>query len=95
MAQLHSYCALVKNITIKVDDAVYQKARERAARRGTSVSAMVREFLSREDEEERLREDRRIEAMRELYAIAEKRRGETCSPVVPLSREEIYEPRLR
>jgi plasmid stability protein len=36
----------VKNITISVPDEVYRQARIRAAERGTSVSALVTEFLS-------------------------------------------------
>lgn len=36
-----------KNITLKIDEETYRKARVRAARQGTSVSAMVRETLAR------------------------------------------------
>lgn len=36
---------MVKNITVSVPDEVYRSARIRAAERGTSVSAMVAEFL--------------------------------------------------
>lgn len=35
----------MKNITISVDDEVYRQARIKAAERGTSVSALVREIL--------------------------------------------------
>jgi plasmid stability protein len=35
----------VKNITVTVPDAVYRQARIRAAERGTSVSALVGEYL--------------------------------------------------
>jgi plasmid stability protein len=35
----------VKNITLSVSDQVYRAARIRAAERGTSVSAMVAEYL--------------------------------------------------
>jgi plasmid stability protein len=35
----------VKNITVTVPDAVYREARIRAAERGTSVSALVGEYL--------------------------------------------------
>lgn len=37
----------MKNITVAVDDSVYRSARIRAAERGCSVSAAVREFLIR------------------------------------------------
>ena len=35
----------MKNITVSVDDETYRRARTAAARRGTSVDALVREFL--------------------------------------------------
>jgi hypothetical protein len=35
----------VKNITLSVPEAVYRRARVKAAERDTSVSALVREFL--------------------------------------------------
>jgi plasmid stability protein len=36
----------MKNITVSVDDEVHRKARIRAAELGTSVSALVRQFLN-------------------------------------------------
>jgi len=36
----------VKNITVSVPDEIYRRARIRAAARDTSVSALVREFLT-------------------------------------------------
>lgn len=36
----------MKNITVSVDDQTYRKARIKAAERDTSVSALVREFLT-------------------------------------------------
>jgi len=35
----------VKNVTVSVDDQVYRAARIRAAERGTSVSALVADYL--------------------------------------------------
>jgi len=40
------YCRGVKNITVSVPDEVYREARIRAAERGSSVSALVSEYLS-------------------------------------------------
>jgi plasmid stability protein len=40
----------MKDITLQVDDATYRKARIHAAQAGTSVSAMMRDFLNREKE---------------------------------------------
>lgn len=85
----------MKNITLKVDDETYRRARVRAAQAGTSVSAMVREFLNREDNEETARENKRIAALKSLYAIAEQRADSNRQPVAPLSRDDIYETRIR
>ncbi len=63
----------MKNITLKIDDETYRKARIRAAHEGTSVSAMVRDFLIRQAGEEEDRETRRIAALDELYRTAEAR----------------------
>jgi hypothetical protein len=35
----------MKNITVSIDDDIYLEARVRAARLGTSVSALVKKFL--------------------------------------------------
>jgi len=35
----------MKNITVSVDETVHRRARVRAAERGTSLSAVVRDFL--------------------------------------------------
>ena len=35
----------MKNITLKIDDAVHRKARVKAAEQGTSLSAVTRQFL--------------------------------------------------
>jgi plasmid stability protein len=83
------------NLGLKVDDATYHKARIRAAQAGTSVSAMVREFLNREDDEESARETQRIQAMEALYALANQRAKSGNQAVEPLSRDEIYATRLR
>lgn len=46
------YCGSVKNLTVSVPDHVYRQARIKAAERDTSVSALVREFLTSLGEEE-------------------------------------------
>ena len=64
----------MKNITLKVDDETYRKARIRAAKKaGTSVSAMVREFLNQDEDEHADREAKRIEALESWYAIVDQR----------------------
>lgn len=39
------YLGVVKNITVSVPDEVYRSARVRAAEQGSSVSALVAEYL--------------------------------------------------
>jgi len=85
----------MKNITVKVDDATYHRARVRAAEAGTSVSAMVREFLNGQVEDESAREARRIQAMEEFFAAAEAQADYNRKPVEPASRNEIYDERIR
>jgi len=85
----------MKNITLKIDDETYRKARMRAASEGTSVSAMVRDFLNRQVNEEEERETRRIAALDQLYQLAEARGQARSEPLKPLTREEIYAERLR
>jgi len=41
-----SNCKDVKNITVSVDDETYRRARIKAAERNTSVSKLVKTFLS-------------------------------------------------
>lgn len=85
----------MKNITLKIDDETYRKARVRAAAEGTSVSAMVRDFLVRQMDHEDERESRRIAALEEIYRIAEARGQSRAEPLKPLARDEIYAGRLR
>ena len=80
----------MKNITLKIDDETYRRARIRAAQLGTSVSAMVREFLNQNENEEAAHETKRIQAMEALYSIADNRAKNGAKPVEPLSHEEIY-----
>ena len=37
----------MKNITIAIDDQTYRRARIKAAERGTSVSALVKQYLAK------------------------------------------------
>lgn len=57
----------MKNITVSVDDETYRRARVAAAERDTSVSALVKRFLtelaSGESDNERLKREER--ALRE------------------------------
>jgi hypothetical protein len=88
----------MKNITLKIDDEVHTKARVLAARRGTSISAMVREFLEKETTRSESEEER-IAALEALYVRADARAAasgkQDSTPLVPLTRDEIYAERLR
>jgi len=84
----------MKNITLKIDDETYRKARIRASDKGTSVSAMVRDFLIRETTQED-REAHRIAALEALFKLAEKRGKPRSQPLKPLTRDEVYAERLR
>jgi hypothetical protein len=77
----------VKNITVTLDDDTYRRARVKAAEMDTSVSALVKQFLSElaagESEFERLK--KKEQALRERIAAF---RGADR-----LSRHEVHEPR--
>lgn len=48
--------AQMKNITVRVDEATYHRARVRAVEAATPFSAMLREFLNAQVEDESTRE---------------------------------------
>lgn len=77
----------MKNITVSVDDETYRRARVRAAEQETSVSAMVRRFLTEavagESEFERLKRQE-IETRTKIKGF---RAGDS------LSRDELYDRR--
>ena len=86
----------MKNITLKIDDETYRKARLKAAEHGTSVSAVVREFLSEfARRSEKDAHAKRIASLRKLYAEADARATSRDQPFVPSTRDEIYAERLR
>jgi len=75
------------NLTLSLDDALLQKAREAALRDHTSVNALVREYLSRYVDAR----SRRLQAMDEFDVVAD--RSSSTSPG-PWSRESLHEPSL-
>ena len=86
----------MKNITLKIDDETYRKARVRAASEGSSVSAVVRGFLSSfAAEGETGAHARHVAALKKLYAKADTKAAPGQRPVTPLTRDEIYAERLR
>ena len=82
------YCEAVKNITVSLDDDLYRRARMIAAERDTSVSALVKDFLSSlgagESQVERLkREEREIRTRITAFRASDK-----------ISRDDLHDRRL-
>lgn len=77
----------MKNITVSVDEDTYRRARVRAAEMDTSVSALVRQFLS-----ELGHKDESREAMREEFlALCKGIKNFSTADNVP--RDELYDRR--
>lgn len=75
----------MRNITVSVDDRVYQRARIKAAELDTSVSALVQQFLIKLAEEESDLE-RRKRLQREILASIH-----AFSAGDRLSRDQVHE----
>ncbi len=79
----------MKNVTVSLDEESYRRGRIRAAEEGTTLSAMVREYLNEfghaETEEERTR--------RELQAMFDEidRKGLGVNAGERLTRDELYD----
>ena len=88
----------MKNITLKIDDETYQKARVRAAEEGTSLSAMVREFLialEQKNADRTQSESARVERLLKLYEEADAEAPGQKTAAWTFNRNECYEERLR
>ena len=72
------------NLTLAIDDALLQRAREVALRQNTSVNALVRDFLARYADAR----SRRLEALDQFEAVA--RGSQSASPEL-WSRESLHE----
>ena len=72
------------NLTLNIDDALLQQAREAALRDQTSVNALVREYLNRYVDAKR----RRFEALDTLDAIAMRTNS---SSEVNWSRDDLHQ----
>ena len=75
----------MKNITVTVDDEIYQRARIKAAEQNTSVSALVKAYLAKLTEEESDLERRKRLQRETLAAI------HTFSAGDRLSRDEVHD----
>ena len=88
----------MKNITLKIDDETYQKARVRAAEEGTSLSSMVREFLIALEQKNvgRTRtESDRVERLLKLFEEADAEAPGQKAAAWTFNRNECYEESLR
>ena len=75
----------MKNITISLRDDLYRRARVKAAERDTSVTALVREFLTSLGEEESDFERRKRLQEQVLASVKDFRAGDR------MTREEAHE----
>lgn len=77
------------NLTLAIDDEVLRRARIRAMQQGTSVNALVREYI------ERLAgESPAAEGIAEFLAIAEEAHAGSGGTGRTWTRDELYEERL-
>ena len=87
----------MKNITVSVDEETYRSAKEWAAKRGTSVSALVREYLNGLVREESSTDDSigsgsgKPEKTLDEVIEAIFARGGGINPRENLPREELYD----
>ena len=75
----------MKNITVSLPDDTYRRARIKAAERDTSVSALVREFLTSLGEEESDFERRKRLQAEVIASVKDFRAGDR------MTREEVHE----
>ena len=78
----------MKNLTLRIDEDVLERARRFAAERGTTVARMVRDHLAAITDAD----DRAEEARRTLVELAERAGGRTVD--WKWNREDIYAERL-
>jgi hypothetical protein len=77
----------MKNITVSVDDDTYRRARIKAAERDTSVSALVKQYLTElaaeaSDPERLLQQERELRARVKNFSASDR-----------LPRDELYDRR--
>lgn len=84
----------MKNVTVSLDDETYRRGRVYAAENGTTLSAMVREFLTEFGRKE-TKEEAAKRQLREMFEridrLALERGGKGFSASDRLSRDELYD----
>ncbi len=78
-----------RNITVKVDEEVYRKASIRAAELDTSLSAIVRKFLTDLTVESPQSKSKRIHEFESLWTISDAKPRGTVEPIIS-SRKNFY-----
>ena len=82
----------MKNITVTVDDDVYRRSRIKAAEEGTSVSALVRSYLTSLVEDRVSDEEfERLKRLQDDVVRRIRARGAGLKPSENLSREELHD----
>ena len=71
-SQFHSHCGAVKNITLTLEDELYERSRVIAAQKQTTVTGLVREYLTGLASQE----VRREQARKDILGMVGKFRGE-------------------
>jgi hypothetical protein len=82
----------MKNITVSIDEAVFRRARQKAAAEDTSLSRVVQRFLTQwagQDDAAAL-----MSRLERLFAEADARDRNKPGSAGPFSREELYADRL-
>ena len=86
-----------KNLTLKLDESIYLGAREIAAARATSVSALVTEFLTDlnlKTPPSDTEMERRKERLQALWKLSDEHSPKGTEALGPFNREDAYEDRL-
>lgn len=82
----------MKNITVSVDDEVYRRSRIKAAEKGTSVSALVREYLaSLVNDRVSVTEFERMKGLQDDLLKRIRARGAGVKPSENLSRHALHD----
>lgn len=81
---------MTRNITLSIDEEVVKAVRIYAAKRDTSLNALVREYLKKlASQEEESQEQRREMARKELLRLA--KRSNAVVGEITWSREDLYD----
>ncbi len=83
----------MKNLTVSIDDDLYQQARMKAAEQSTSICALVKTFLIHfvHDEDAETKFRRLASEEQELRAELRTRRRFGLNPAHHLSRDELHD----